>query len=350
MFGGIQRLLYIGVHQWRSVLLVGVLMVGIGGGLAAVTKVPTQEDTVPDSVGTVTVEQQHHARAVENASLYEPGELVRGKSLYLRSDLPTATIQEVVRIDGGPPTPVKINTRVQYLTHYSNSVVYREQGRSVHKSGTIADGNVTAALTLNMTRVRHRVGTLQSQFGSETSVQVVLRTRVSYGSQLSESIVYQTPISFTSKSYHIPSRTEQAQYGTFETIRQPVPERTVSIRGIFMSHLQLAGLVLALLGLCFVGVSAGYLRRMTGVDKEELYREVMHRRFQDLIATVEAGDCPTVDRQMMSLQDLVYVSEDGGEPILYFPGEEWYIVQDDGVVYGYQFGVLAFLYEEKIDD
>lgn len=337
-------MLYVGVAHWRSVLLVGLFLLVVGSGVAVVSGVPMQDQTDASSAGTITVEQQHYARASDNASVYRPGDVLRGKSLYLLSDAPTVTVREVVRTNGGPRATVDVETQAVYQVRYSNSEVYRERGASVRESGTITDGNVTVDVELDMTRVRDRLAGLRDDFGSEASVEAVLVTRVEYSSESSGSIVSRTPIQFTSKGYHIPETTERERYGVSETSREPVPERTVSAGGLVVGHVQVFGLILALVGLCAAGVSVRYLRHVTEADKEALYREVMHRRFSELIATVEAGECPTVDREMESLQDLVYVGDDGLEPVLYFPDASRYVVQSDGIVYGYQFHGSAFVF------
>lgn len=347
MFGGTLRLLYIGVNHWRSVLLVGGILFVIGSGIAVASEVPMEEETVPSSVGTITVEQQHHARVIGNATLYQPGETLHGKQLYLYSDTPNVTVQEVVRTDDRQPTTVGVETRLVYLARYADSVVYRERGASIRKNGTVANGNVTVSMELNMTQVRAQVRELRGKFSSETSVRAVLLTRVGYNAQPSDSIVFRVPIELTTKGYHVPETTESQRYGTFETIRKPVPERTISVDGIVVGHIRLFGLALALIGLCTVGVSAGYLRRVTDADKEALYRDVMHQRFSEFIATVDAGECPTVVHEMESLQDLIYVSEDSGEPVLYFPDADRYIVDNDGTVYGYRFETSVFMFGDS---
>lgn len=336
MFGGIPRLLYVGVDRWRSVLLVGALLVAAGSGIAVVSGVPTQDVTDP-SGGTITVEQRHFARAVDDASVYSPGETLRGKSLYLLADAPNVTVQEIVRATGGPQVTAEVETRLVYEVRYADSEVYRDSGTSIRGNGTVTDGNVTVEFGLDMTRVRDRVEELREEFGGETSVRPVLVTRVEYGSESSGSVVSRTPITFTSRGYHVPATTERRQYGGVETVREPVPERTASVGGVVVGHLQLVGLLLVLIGLGASGASWGYLRRVTDADRAALYRDVLHRRFGELIATVESGACPAVDREMESLQDLVFVGEDGREPVLYFPHEGRYVVQSDGVVYGYRF-------------
>lgn len=337
MFGGIPRLLYVGVDRWRSVLLIGVLLVAAGSGIAVVSGVPTQDVADPSSGGTITVEQRHFARAVDDASVYAPGEELRGKSLYLLADAPTVTVQEIVRATGGPRATATVETRLVYQVRYSDSEVYRDSGTSARGDGTISDGNVTVALGLDMTRVRDRLDGLREEFGGETSVRPVLVTRVEYGPESSGSIVSRTPITFTSRGYHVPATTERRQYGGVEAGREPVPERTTSVGGVVVGHVQLVGLLLVLIGLVASGASWGYLRQVTDADRAALYREVLHRRFAELFATVESGACPAVDREMESLQDLVFVGEDGREPVLYFPHEDRYVVQSDGTVYGYRF-------------
>lgn len=329
--------MYIGVVRWRVALLVGLSFIVIGGGIVVVSGVPTQERTDTSSAGTITVEQEHYARAVDDASVYRPGEVLRGKSLYLLSDAPTVTVREVVRANDGPEAAVDVEIQTLYRVQYSNSDVYRERGVSVAENGTSMGGNVTAAMELDMTRVRDRLTELRTEFGGETSVQAVLVTHVNYRAGSSGSIVIRTPIQFTSNGYHIPETTKQEPYGVLKTSREAVPERTISVGGVVVGHADLFGSALVLVGLCVAGVSAGYLRRVTEADRDALYREVMHRRFSELIATVEAGECPPVDREMESLQDLVFVGEDAAKPVLYFPDGHRYVVQCDGIVYGYRF-------------
>lgn len=337
MFGGIPRLLYIGTDQWRPLFLIGILLLVIGGGIAVVAGVPMEDETNSSSVATITVEQQHHAQTVEDASIYPPGSVLRGKSLYLFSDAPTVTIREVVRSRNGPPVIVDVETRIVYQVRYTDSVIYNERGVSARENGEITDGNVTVHLDLDMPRVRNQLQGLSEEFGGETSVEAILVTRVEYSSQSSGSIKSRTPVKFTSKGYHIPVTTERAQYREIETSREPVPERTVSAGGLVIGNMQLFGLILAIVGLIVVGVSIGYLRHVPDVDKEALYREMMHQRFSELIAQVESGDSPVIDREMESLQDLVFVGDDAVEPVLYFPDEDLYIVEYNELVYGYQF-------------
>jgi hypothetical protein len=305
------------------------------------------DETDASSTGTLLVQQEHHAQASENASVYEPGEVLRGKSLYLLSDAPTVTVREVVRTNGGPPVTVDVETRMTYQVQYSGSVIYRERGVSAGENREVTDGNVTVSQELDMSRVRDRLQGIREEFGGETSVQAVLVTHVDYDSQSAGSLVSRTPIEFTSKGYHVPTATETTQYGNARTNREPVPERTVSAGGFVIGHIQLFGLVFALVGLFMAGGSIGYLRRIPDDDREALYREMMHRRFSELIARVELGRSPPIDREMESLQDLVFVGDDAMEPILYFPEDNRYVVQHDGVVYGYQFGEPQFEFGQK---
>lgn len=338
MFGGIPRLLYIATDQWRPLVLLGILLFVIGGGVAVVAGVPMQDQTDSSSMATITLEQQHQARTIGDASIYPPDSVLRGKPLYLFSDAPTLSIREVVRTHDGPPITVDVETQMVYQVRYSGSTLYDERGVSARESGEITDGNVTVNLVLDMPRVRSQLQGLKEEFGGETSVEAVLVTRVEYSSQSSGSIVSRTPVKFTSKGYRIPATTERAQYGEAETSREPVPEQTVSAGGVVIGNMQLFGLLFAVVGLFVVGGSIGYLRQVTDADKEALYREMMHRRFSELIARVESGDSPSVDRKMDSLQDLVFVGDDAVEPVLYFPDEDLYIVEYNGLVYGYQFG------------
>lgn len=341
--------MYIGVNQWRSVILVGLFLVLIGSGIAVVAEVPMEDETDSSSGGTITVEQQHYARTVKNTSVYQPEEVVRGKSLYLFSDAPTVTVQQIVQTDDGPPTAVDVETQVVYHVRYSDSEVYRERGVSARENGKITDGNVTLSMELDMPRVRDRTQELRDEFGDETSVQTLLVTRVGYSAQSSGEIVSRTPVEFTSKGYHIPVTTEREQYGVSETVREPVPERTVSVASVVVGHTQLLGLVVALAGFLVAGVSLGYLRRVTEADKAALHREVLHRRFSELIARVESGECPAVDREMESLEDLIFVGDDAIEPVLYFPSEDRYIVQNDGIVYGYRIDASGFMFGDDSD-
>lgn len=349
MFGGIPRLVYLGVTRWQSVVLVGASLLIIGSAIAVGSGVPMQEETDLSSEGTLTVEQQHYAHASENTSVYRPGERLSRKSLYLLSEAPNVTIQEVVQTDGGPSTTVDVETEVVYKVQYSESLVYQSHGVSSHSNGTVREGNVTTELKLDMVRVRNQLQGLRNDFGSEASVEAVLVTTVEYTSEQSGTIEFQTPVQFTSKGYHVPTTTKSKQYGPSEKVHKPVPERTITVRGITVGHLQIFGLLLAVVGLSIVGGSIRYLRPVTDAEKKELYREVMHRRFSDLIATVQSGKCPPIDREMGSLQELMFVGEDGGAPVLYFPDTGQYVVEHEGVVYGYQFGSSSFVFDNDIE-
>ena len=330
---------YIAITQWRSVLLVGILLIVSGGGIAIISGVPMEDVTDPSSTGTMTVEQRHHAQAVSNASVYQPGQHLRGKALYLISDTPNVNVQEIIRTSGGPPAAVTAKSRVEYQVRHSNSIVFNEKGRSSQEEGTITQGNLTVEMELDMVQVRDRLQALRERFGGETSVQATIVTEVNVDPSSAGALVSRTPIEFTSNGYHIPTVTKTKEYGSFEVERVPASERTVTFGGIVVGKIQLYGGLVGIVGLCLVVASLRYLRHVPIAARKSLYQTVIHRRFSELIARVESGECPAVDREMESLEDLVFVGSDGEEPILFFPQANRYIVHSNDIVYGFQFEV-----------
>lgn len=316
------------IATWGHVLaaaLVLVSLVAFAGAWSA------YNDPV---VTTVTEEQNPQSFATEvntsavvtgNTTLYEPGERLVNKPVYLFSASPELTIAVVTSAPDGTAIAQRL---VLHLQASRGGEVFWERERLLAVGdGQARNGRLVSEATVNMTQTRREISTVQSAIGDVGTFNSQLRLTVTYESdRYAGSLESASPVVISGPGYWLgndmaTSRT-QSQTVTRRVTRPP----DVSAYGGFV-----------LLGLLALGGAGGILYlRSRGIDVTALETELAHERYEEWISE---GEFPTDSNKryvrINSLEDLVDIAIDSNKRVVHDEEIAAYGMVDGDLVYYY---------------
>lgn len=333
--------------QFGTLVLALIILAGVGGVLTygayeqPNTSVRTDEVTVWTSDGSFT----HRATVIDNASrvgpVFEPGQVVRDRSVYFKSIMPVlnGTFGYRYTADSGD---LDVTVR-QHLVIRSvggqgeDGTEYWRRTRTLGtKRATLAPGErVTVPFSVNVTDALATADRIHEQLGdpgeTRTSVNVtVTLSGTAGGRPVNRTLQYALPLRPQSGIYRVGAGGDRRAFTrlTRETVRVP-PGAFSAIGGpLFVA--------VGVLGLLVFG-AARYAGRLALSDSERAWLEYRDDRsdFDEWISSVrlpeEAERLPVAEADRLA--DLVDVAIDTDNPVLESPDDDRYFVVHDGYRY-----------------
>ena len=305
--------------------LLGLVSLGSAGWVYA--HPPTTE--VTDRIDKVPVESELHtyAQVTGSTSLYSKGTTLRDQPVYFTSATPTVLLS--LRTTIPTDEPVTVNQSLELLIRgVRDGHVFWSETRSLNvERKTSRNNTVTTSASLDVPKVQERVREVTDEIGSAGSVEVLVRTNVTYEtSQYSGHESERALVQLADRSYAI-------EYVTFGKTHSTPITRTITVprqsRFGYGFPATIGGIAVVLSGL--VGVL--YVRRE---DMETLDYLLQKERYDEWVS---AGKLPqSVAAETVSLRSLegvVDVAIDTNKRVIYDETQNRYAVIDGEVIYDY---------------
>lgn len=309
-------------------LVVGVLSLGAAGWLHA--HPPTTQVTDHTNRQTVQSNVSTQATVAENATLYEPGRTLSNRSVYLRSDTPSATLVQTTTVPEGREVTVSQRIVATYSAERDGTTFWRNATTIARTETTTESGRVRTRTRVDPGEMRERMRVIEGAVGSAGSVEVGLRIEVAYETPGYDGTLERTVgVRIEDGWYRIGAPSVSRTHSTPVTRTVTVPTRQRGMR---------TGLGALGVGGLLAGVAAVVVRRVerrrSGTDDLEF--ELHRLRYADWIST---GAVPDDAGETLvgvdTLEDLVDVGIDTGNRVIHDPSRERYVVVDGTTVYYY---------------
>lgn len=334
-------------RQSKILILVLLVLAGIGGFLTynayaqPNTSVRTNEVTTWTANGSFT----HRATVIDNESkvgpVFEPGQVVRNRSVYFRSIMPrlNGTFRFGYAADAGElETTVRQRLVIRSVGggggEGEQRVVYWRQARSLdRKRATLAPGErVTVPFSVNVTDAVVTASSIQERLGAPGEVRMSINVTVALsgtagGRAVNRTVRYALPLRTDGGIYRVGSGGKMRAFTRTERVTVTEPPGALSaVGGPLLFGIGVFGLVtLAVLG---------YTDRLGLTEAEQAWLEYRDDRadFDEWISTVrlpeDAESLPVAEAA--SLADLVDIAIDTDNAVLESPeGDEYHVIKDD---------------------
>lgn len=307
-------------------VVVGVLAVGGTGWLYA--NPPTTEVTDHTDRATITSSVTTEAVVAENATLYEPGETLQNRTVYLRSDAPAATLVGTTTVPDGQEVTVSQRLVATYSAERDGSTFWREETTLARTETTTRSGQVRTRTRFDPEAVEARLGEIDDAIGSAGTVHVRLRLEVAYETPRYDGTLEETfGVTVEDGWYRIGTPSVSRTHSTPVTRTVDVPARQ---RGTLtgLGGLGVGGLLAGVVALVVWRVES---RRP---HADDLTLELHRRRYADWISTgTVPEDAGETTIGVASLEDLVDVGIDTGNRVIHDPSRDRYAIVDGSTLY-----------------
>lgn len=305
-----------------AVLLAAVGVLALAGAGWLLLNPPT--DTVVQQRGAQTFAAGGASSAVVtgNSTLYDQGERLRNRSVYLRGATPelTLTVGATLPADSAANATQRLTLVLQGTR--DGQPFWRQERLLLDRM--VAPGAGPANTTLDVPAVADRLARAREEVGGVGEFDATLRLRTTYRSDRYEGRLNATaPLTITEQAYWIDGSLA-AERTKSRTVTQTVTGRTDPVA---VGGLGFAGLV-ALAG---AGWVTRYHRRL---DADAVETEVTRSQYDEWISDGEFPSGP--DKRYIrieSLEDLVDVAIDSNKRVIYDDVYQAFAVADDDLVY-----------------
>ena len=318
------------IATYGPTLVIGLALLGLvslGSAGWIYTHPPTTE--VTDRIDKVPVRSELHTRArvTGESSLYSKGATLRDQPVYFTSATPTVLLSLRTTIPADEPATVNQSLELLIRGIRDGRVFWSETRILNVERATTRNNTITTLAPIDVRNVQNRVGEVTDEIGSAGSVEVLVRTNVTYETpRYSGHESELALVQLADRSYEI----EHAAFG--RTHSTPVA-RTVTVprqsRFGYRLPATVGGVALIVSGL----VGLLYTRRE---DVEPLDYWLQKERYDEWVSAgklpVHMGDSTV---PLSSLEDVVDVAIDTNKRVIYDETQDRYAVIDGNTVYDY---------------
>lgn len=313
----------------RLTLVVAVVagVVAVGVGAWNYQHPPTSTVTDHENRQSFEATLSARARVTENSSLFETGTVVEDPPVFLRESMPTATLTSRVALPEGRHVRVTHRVTLVYRVTRDGETLWSDRRTVIDDRETTRSGHAESTGEIDVPSVARRLEHVRSEVGSAGSVEVFVRTNVSYRTDAYEGRLRDSAqLTIREKWYDVGT-------ANADRVHSDRVDRTIVVP--FDSPLPYAGP--AVLGGFVLAVAcwAVYLR-VRGPSLDTVERRIHRERYAEWISTASlspgsADDAVAVD----SLEGLVDIAIDTGKRVLHDPDVGLYLVIDDASTYCY---------------
>ncbi len=325
---GIDRLKLLVARDGREMAVVLVVL-----GLLALTGA----GYVAANPATTTVVSERHPQTVTsnvstsavvtgNTSLYERGQVLEDRPVYLLSAAPQLVLEASVSL---PEETRRARHRVVLVySARADDERFWQSSRVLARGSTAGAGGLGARATLDVSQVRKRVRTVQDEIAGAGVVDVTVRHEVTYETdRYAGTLNASAPLSVTGRSYALDTDALAAErrHSTPVTTSEPADYQSDLLGG-------LAGIAAGF----FASAGAIWSVRRSAPDPVEIRHAIQRRRYAEWISE---GDLmlATGTQQILvdSLADLVNIGIDSNRRVIHDENQSRFAVLVDGVMYYY---------------
>ena len=318
------------IATYGPTLVIGLTLLGLvslGSAGWMYTHPPTTEVTDRIDKLAVRSELHTHARVMGDSSLYSKGTTLRDQPVYFTPATPTVRLSLRTTIPTDKPATVNQSLELVIRGVRDGRVFWSETRTLNVERATTRNSTITTLAPIDVRKVQDRVGEVTDEIGSAGSVEVLVRTNVTYEtSQYSGHESELALVQLADRSYVIEPVTFGQTHSTPITRTITVPRQS---RFGYQLPATVGGVSITISGL--IGVL--YTRRE---DTEPLEYWLQKERYDEWVST---GKLPQyVSDEIVSLnslEDVVDVAIDTNKRVIYDETQNRYAVIDGKVVYDY---------------
>lgn len=320
---------FVAVHG--RVLVAVLLLVGaasIGAAVWLDAHPQTEHVAATTNEQTIGTDVETSALVTGNTSLWERGERLEDRPLYLMAASPELRLTTRTRVPGTESARVRHGISLVYRASYDGETFW-EQTETVNRQNT-TEGVAVTNVTVNASSVRQRARAFEEELSGTGDVDVFVRVNTTYSTgEYAGRLNASAPLTFTQRGY--------ALGGSLEESRTHV-QRVTRTETVPYDESKLRALVgVGVVALLAAGGVAAYLRR--DPDADEFAQRLERAAYEEWIST---GSLAEIDQQVRgdaryietdSLTDLVNVGIDANTRTIHDPSLETYAVVDRQTVY-----------------
>lgn len=283
---------------------------------------------------TVEMSLSTHATATNATSMYDRGDRLEDRPVYLRRATPSATVVAETGVPDASEAELDQTMTLVYEARTSDGTVFWQDREQLSHEVARTDA-VRSEATLDIDGIADRHRDITADLGDGGSAHVYVQIRTDYRTETyAGTMVERSDLSLRTDSYTIEPMAATNTHGT------PTAEtRTDTNSGItlgetlFLPHVTL---VLGILGSAAGGCAVVGHRLRREVDPAVETAAIHHERYEEWIS---AGTLPPIDPRsavvMETLADLVDVAIDTNGRVVYDDAQGCYAVIDGTGVYVY---------------
>lgn len=314
---------------WNEGRTVALLLAVVGAAAlagAGVVAFDTDTETVVEEtdVQPVSTAVRTSALVTGNTSLYERGERLTEKSVYLLSATPTATFTVTTSVPADRPATVDQTLSLVVQATKDDEAFYQSSRTLVAEESRVTNGTAVSTATLNISNVASELDRTQTEVGTAGTVHAELRLRVAYRTDTYEGeLTAASPLSVTKRAYWLErGLADSREHATEATREVPVEPNPVVYGG------------LALLGVIALAGAGGVVYWRRDLDAETVEVDLVRAQYEEWISN---GEFPSgMDHQYVkvdTLMDLVDLAIDSEKRVIHDDRFSAYAVVDGDVVY-----------------
>lgn len=314
---------------WSYGRVIAALLVLLGAAAlvgAGVTAFDPGTETVVRQTDNQSISTEVRTSAVVtgNTTLYEPGERLSGKSVYLRSAAPVATYTVVTSVPADHPVEVTHRLAVVVEATRDGSAFYADERTILDETHRVTNGTAVASATLDVPALASDLDRTQTEVGTAGTVRVSLVLQVDYRTDAYEGrLAASSPLQVTQRAYWLDRDLADSREHSTPVSREVSVEPDPLVYG-----------GLALLALAALAGAAGVVHWRRGLDGETIEIRLVRAQYDEWISN---GEFPTgMDRQYVrvdSLEDLVDIAIDSEKRVVHDERFDADAVVDGDVVY-----------------
>ncbi|MXR40970.1 hypothetical protein GRX01_06395 [Halobaculum sp. WSA2] len=293
-----------------------------GAGYVYLTP-PTEQVTEETNRQQVATSVDTTAVVTGNETLYDRGTRLRNMPVYFTSASPDLTFHVEASVPGDREVTVEHRLQVVVRGTRADQVFYENSTVLSGGRTTVSDGNYTRNATLNVSRFRSQVATVQSAAPIGT-FRVLVVLEVSYNTtDYTGDLNTSAPLVITGGAYWVDGDIADSR----------THSRTVTTREVGSPNMGLVGL-LGVVGLLLLVAGVLVRRAPELVDVTAIETEVARDRYDEWISN---GEIPTKREKEYvrtdSLEDLVDIAIDSSKRVIHDRELEVYAVIEGDLVY-----------------
>jgi hypothetical protein len=320
--------------------LVLVSAIGLASAAASATAPPEQRRVAEQSdQQTVATTLESTATVTGPTSLYETGETLENKPVYLMAATPNVTLSAVTVVPTEEPVTVNQTVTLELAALRNAEVFWTERRTIANESKQVTDGQLETTGTLDVRSLtRERLAAVDAEASDVGRIQARVLVNTSYDTGVYEGQTnVSTPLEITDSAYELDTpQTVQESHArqVTRTVNASAGGSEIAIAG---SSLTVPNGVVPRGGVGVLALAAAALVWLTGrrIDDFETFRQRYEAvRYSEWISR---GKIPETDSYarvpIETLVDLVDIAIDSEKRVIYDDSREVYAVVDGNLVY-----------------
>jgi hypothetical protein len=353
----ILRLKYLFAQYWRVLVPALILISAVafaGAAVGMVSGQETQQRTVQTDSMTVDTTLSTQATVTGNTTLYEAGEILTDKPVYLQSATPELTIIA----ETTTPTDRTVSVTQQVILELSatrnGEVFWRDTETLAIDTEEVTDGTIRTEVTIDVQQLtREQLAAVTAEAGDIGTIEAEISAEALYDTGTYTGRTHaRTPMAITNRAYEVDTPQTDEQSNTTTVVQNvPATESTVGITGSILTipewTVGLVGVSLTVSGGTFGGIFVGLTALALSIvvwlvarqieDFETFRQQYTETRYADWISRGKIPESGSYIRvPVETLVDVVDIAIDSQKRVIHDPTLDVYAVVDDNHLYEFR--------------